>query len=52
MELPASAQDGPSCEIVEPEFGGRWDDALELERKAFRLRNGLPPGDQLSVIQI
>ena len=53
MELPASAQDGPSCEreIVEPKFGGRWDEALELERRAFRIRNGLPPGEQLSIIQ-
>ncbi len=53
MELPASAQDGPSSEreIVEPEFGGRWDEALERERRAFRIRNGLPPGGQLSIIQ-
>ena len=53
MELPASTQDGPSCEreIVEPKFGGRWDEALELERRAFRIRNGLPPGEQLSIIQ-
>ena len=52
MELPASAQDGPSCAIVAPKFGGRWDEALELERRAFRLRHGLPPGEELSVIQI
>jgi hypothetical protein len=53
MELPASAQDGPSSErqIVEPQFGGRWDEALELERRAFRIRNGLPPGRQISFIQ-
>ena len=46
MELPASAQDGPTFEreIVEPKFGGRWDEALELERRAFRIRNGLLPG--------
>ena len=46
MELPATAQDGPSPEriIVEPQLGGRWDEALELERRAFRQRNGLPPG--------
>jgi hypothetical protein len=49
MELPASAQDGPSSEMqnVEPQFGGRWDEALELERRAFRIRNGLPPGGQV-----
>ncbi len=52
MELPASAQDGPSSdrEIVEPQFGGRWDEALELERRAFRIRNHLPPGGQISFI--
>ena len=46
MEHPPSAQDGPSSEtqIVEPQLGGRWDEALELERRAFRQRNGLPPG--------
>ena len=46
MELPASVQDGPTFEreIVQPKFGGRWDEALELERRAFRIRNGLLPG--------
>ena len=53
MELPASAQDGASCErqIVEPQFGGRWDEALELERRAFSIRNGLPLGGQKSFFQ-
>jgi hypothetical protein len=53
MELPASAQDGPSSarQIVEPPIGGRWDEALELERRAFRLRNGLPPGGKIFFFQ-
>ena len=53
MELPASAQDGPSSarQIVIPSIGGRWDEALELERRAFRIRNGLPPGGQKSYFQ-
>ncbi len=47
-----TAMEANSSGRLQPMPGGRWDDALAMERAALRIAHGLPPGIRAASVSL